>query len=799
MSKKSKNKINSIIENFTITNYIPFEDKAGLDNLNYVNLIFGKNGVGKTKLSKLFENFNKSKEDGKIKIKYYKGESQKDKEILVFNKSFVEKYFFRSKTTIETGGKFLPAHESFGSKENIEIKEKIEGFNTTYLKNIQEINELVDEIKEEGCKIQFRTKQMESFYSFFKKEDSSKQKYKEKIIEVFKKVILCKVQKRFVLKPNIKSEIEDIIEDAELEELFQKPEKYENDLKTNNFNEMEKKYLEMYEESKEYKNKQLKQVKIGGFFDKKMIEKLKNLENFNNYELNNEKFIPKNLKNDNNYFNWLEIAWNFYTKNVDIKKTTCLLCWKANLNWESFGNLLDIFKTRVKIGFDNLENELQKIDGKGGEIEREENIIEELKKKISNWEIIDWKSKQNEIEVLFNEYKSKCTKIWVYFKETKNWKNPNQENIIEDLKIIIKNLNKKIKKYQNQITEKFENRKKNLKKVAEKILSLILSKEKIKLEEQNFKKAIKKWDECVFLIEKGKNEEKKMKGDDKIISDINGVLEKNCKFHFKLKREKNVTNEKFIYKIESTWNNKIETNDLSDGEKTILSFLYFIHGECKNEIKKKEVNDKNFVIFIDDPTSSLTEENSDVIRREIFQQIEYFKDYKNVQYIITSHKFHFIYQLKRQISHNQLTSNKIFQKEKGENKFSNFKENNDKIFYFYHESWKSLKKRWEAQDILELPNIMRKIIEGFMWFYGKETAFSKFLANVMEEATDAEKGYIKEYSNMFDIINQYSHSSNVKDQSIVEEKIKNSYKTFVKFFEFVAKEHFNQMEKQIGN
>ena len=106
--------------------------------------------------------------------------------------------------------------------------------------------------------------------------------------------------------------------------------------------------------------------------------------------------------------------------------------------------------------------------------------------------------------------------------------------------------------------------------------------------------------------------------------------------------------DKHKYKlVRKDQNNNQDFHSFSEGEKMIISFLYFIE-KCKSAAKIK-----NIIVVIDDPISSISNNNlfeiAFIIRKltELKnQQTELFK-----QFFILTHNIYFFDELKRTINH----------------------------------------------------------------------------------------------------------------------------------------------------
>jgi len=201
-----------------------------------------------------------------------------------------------------------------------------------------------------------------------------------------------------------------------------------------------------------------------------------------------------------------------------------------------------------------------------------------------------------------------------------------------------------------------------------------------------------------------------------------------------------------------------ESNDediyesLSEGEKTMISFLYFVE-QCK----KDNIDGRNKIVIIDDPISSMSNLflfNIVSMMQEEFTKKENTEMYSQV--ILLTHNLNFYYEV---IDFNASRRNKeqeLFRIIKGKEGSKIIPLDYDDIQNDYQAYWTELKASKENQNPAILANCMRNIIERFFSFTGKEKISTVFERPELQS---------NEFESFQKFINNGSHSSsrNVTD------------------------------------
>lgn len=170
-----------------------------------------------------------------------------------------------------------------------------------------------------------------------------------------------------------------------------------------------------------------------------------------------------------------------------------------------------------------------------------------------------------------------------------------------------------------------------------------------------------------------------------------------------------------FYRIVRESESKPEFKSLSEGEKMIISFLYFVE-LCKG--KESEVEEiQNKIVVIDDPISSLSHNYifnvAQLIKKEFFETSNY------LQVFVLTHSMYFFHELCK--IHTK-KDKKLFRIVRGNDKSSSILEMlQDEIQNDYQAYWKILKdhENGNAHDNI-LANAMRNILENFFGFIDNE-------------------------------------------------------------------------------
>ena len=166
---------------------------------------------------------------------------------------------------------------------------------------------------------------------------------------------------------------------------------------------------------------------------------------------------------------------------------------------------------------------------------------------------------------------------------------------------------------------------------------------------------------------------------------------------------------------------------LSEGEKMIISFLYFLE-LCKG---KKEVTDagKKKIIVIDDPISSLSHIYVFNVSRLIHN--EFLRSDKYEQLFLLTHSLYFFYELTDTNKERRKEKQKLFRIRKNSTGSEIHEMSYEEIQNDYHSYWYVIKD--DQQPPALIANCMRNIIEYFFNFVEKKDLNNVFQKPTMQE------------------------------------------------------------------
>ena len=245
---------------------------------------------------------------------------------------------------------------------------------------------------------------------------------------------------------------------------------------------------------------------------------------------------------------------------------------------------------------------------------------------------------------------------------------------------------------------------------------------------------------------------------------------------FTLEKHKDI-----LYKIVRTGVKSTEFSSLSEGEKMIISFLYFCE-LCRGKRTATEINRKKIAI-IDDPVSSLSHNYvfniGQLLKTDFFNS----KDFQQV--FVLTHSLYFFYELADNNHTRRTETQKLFRLHKNELGSQFIPMKYEEIQNDYHSYWYVVTD--PSQPPALIANCMRNIIEYFFNFIRKSD-----LSNVIQMTEFKEN----KYQAFCRYINRESHSLG---QNIFDYK-EFDYDSFREGFRMVFKavgyeEHYTKMVK----
>ena len=268
------------------------------------------------------------------------------------------------------------------------------------------------------------------------------------------------------------------------------------------------------------------------------------------------------------------------------------------------------------------------------------------------------------------------------------------------------------------------------------------------------------------------------------LSDFHIVENPDNPGHFKIKRDEEAQAEGSddVYKT------------LSEGEKTLITFLYFLE-LCKGGVDKSKVNAlANKIIVIDDPISSLSQNYVYEISYLIANTFAQGKNIIPEQLLIFTHNLYFFYeisehQLDKYLKKYEKTSNGPYpffriRKNKASEIVSMDK---NEIQNDYQSSWLLYKECLEGKaPVRLLPNTMRNILEYYFSFVKRKEKLQKALEELSCEDAD--------FKPFYRFINRGSHSDIVNISEFKDIDTSKYQVLFKKIFEKTGfEDHYASM------
>jgi len=236
-----------------------------------------------------------------------------------------------------------------------------------------------------------------------------------------------------------------------------------------------------------------------------------------------------------------------------------------------------------------------------------------------------------------------------------------------------------------------------------------------------------------------------------------------------------------LYKIKRSEQDADIFHSLSEGEKMIISFLYFVE-MCRGKKSADDVGGKK-IIVIDDPISSLSHififNIGQLIKKEFLNSDAY------EQVFILTHSLYFFYEL-TDTNHNRRKENqKLFRMTKNSDGSHIFDMKYEEIQNDYQSYWQIIKD--EKQPPALIANCMRNIIEYFFNFIEK-----KDLNNIFQKPELQDN----KFQAFCRYVNRESHSlgQNIFDYKEFDYNIFKEALGLV-FQESGYKEHYEEMVK----
>ncbi len=724
-----------MINKISIKNIASYgQTPAVLETDKKINLVYGLNGTGKTTLS----NYLQDKDNACFSCCSISGLS--NEKVLVYNQKFVTDNFYQDTQR----GIFSLKSENKAAKEKIDIA-------------TQEINKLKNQIKNDKLKTGFQfnlEKKQEDINILQTNSEEKTWKIKNDYYGGDRILEFCLDRKM-----GSKKSLFDFI--FKLQKPNNKPQKSIEVLK-------KEAEATQGENAKSYEESLVKKVN----FDFWNIE---NQEIFKEVIIGNENSQVAELINKLNISDWVKKGKEFLNEPKE-ENETCPFCQQKTITKDLHQEIQDYFD-------ETYQNKITSLENFDKEYWKEYQAVKDLETEFLKIDFV--KNKEKDFKLLFKNFIDKVSSNWL--KISNKIKHPNivinlESSILEQnaLNNFLDTIIEEIKTHNEKIKNKQKTKEQIVKEFWEvmrwdydqTIENYTIQNKKLKKEKSDIEAKISevngKIGEQKKIIQ---DEQKEMVNIQDAIDAINSEL-----IYFGLDGFSIVPVGEKSYKLKRPNEDIAKFETLSEGEKTVISFLYFLE-LCKGKENDDEVVTEKIVV-IDDPISSLSHmyvfNIAQLIRKNFFND-----DYKQV--FILTHNLYFFHEL----LHKQKDDNaKLFRLCR-----SNFSQlsvmNRKDIQNEYQSYWQILKDYDEgkATEVI-LANAMRNILERFFGFIEK----NDFNELTKELEKDEKNNFFIRY------INKESHSDpiNISDSKEIDPQIfKEAFKKIFKDSGYEA--HYNQM------
>ncbi|MDD9194547.1 AAA family ATPase [Aliivibrio sp. S3MY1] len=277
--------------------------------------------------------------------------------------------------------------------------------------------------------------------------------------------------------------------------------------------------------------------------------------------------------------------------------------------------------------------------------------------------------------------------------------------------------------------------------------------------------------------------QKKITNIDSSINNINEQLAELGIHSFKIVK---VADDQQRYKIARPTGESVDVyNTLSEGEKTLISFLYFLECASGSTNESSPVLLNNRIVVIDDPISSLSHnyvyDVAALIHHKVFSE-----NFKQV-FLLTHNLFFFHELLMLKNASNKCPAGyKLFRVAKSQ--FSLVHDlKRDELQNDYQMYWQVVKDSTSNPSYAHmLPNAMRNILEHYFNFVHKKESLKQTLEQLGQTESD--------FKPLFRYINRESHSDSINlvdFERINAERYIEKFKQI--FVETGFEEHYNSM------
>lgn len=357
--------------------------------------------------------------------------------------------------------------------------------------------------------------------------------------------------------------------------------------------------------------------------------------------------------------------------------------------------------------------------------------------------------------------------------------------IIESINSIIENANNEITLYNQRIADIKGSKSKIrdsfwclMRKEYNSVIELYAANEKayeqsVKNAQEELQTKISEINTNIALIEE--NRKKTVNIDEAVENIKNGLIDIGIT-DFTIEK---YSEEEALYRLKREDSDEDVFKTLSEGEKMVISFLYFIE-LCKGESTAEKASNKKIVV-IDDPISSLSHIYVFNIGRLIHN--EFLRTKKYDQLFILTHSLYFFYELTNTNHKERKETQKLFRicKNTESSYFEDMKY--EDIQNDYQAYWHIIKDEKQAPALIA--NCMRNVMEYFFNFVEKQDFAQVFQRSELQE---------NRYMAFNRYMNRESHSKGQNIFDIKEFNYDSFREAFKKVFETEGYiEHYNKM------
>ena len=709
-------------------------DQASLETDKRINLVYGLNGSGKTTLSDYLK-YPNSPEFEDCAIEGFDSENQK---ILVYNQEFIKETFYESDTqkgifTVAKDNKKAMENIKQAEKEKEKLQKKLDDEDEGWQKKLQdkedEISKNLSDTQDEIWEIKDKYTGGDRIFDtagFFAGLKGSK----ENLFNHLQDLSFQETQRNIA---SIENELGELVGDVNKRE----------DISPININ-----FFQI-------ENDEIFQKEIVGNENSTVAELITKLENSD----------------------WVKQGIDNYV--VLEQRKNCPFCQKEILTEDLVNNIKNYFDESYEIDIKTLNSHYENYKSLKASLQKD-NYIKDFFNESQKLSI------EKEFNRLIQTLDANIAQIGKKIEKPSNEINlSSSSEYIKNINGYIEEVNKGIEDFNHKIENK-ENGKSKLKeefwKVIRKDYDLIIKHcneqgERLCQKKNEIEKEIKNVKELINEKEADIQKNQSMTTNvDEVIEQIKRHLLDFGIHDFRI--EKYGERE---YQIRRNGKHENEFKSLSEGEKTVISFLYFVE-LCKG--KETEIDTKEKIVVIDDPISSLSHMfvfNVGQLIKDVFLKKE--RDF--LQIFVLTHNLYFFNELadrKERSNDNQ----KLFRISKSEH--STIQEmKRDEIQNDYQAYWVIIKNA-DENTMVVVANVMRNIIEYFFGFIDKSQSINNIFQK--RELSDNKYRAFKRY------IDRESHSDpiNVSDYKDFD------HTTFMEAFQRVFKatgyeKHYDQMMK----